>query len=97
MAKAKTDEVVVEPEVQSEGREKIIHAGRPTAVCRCGEKLIRPQKPENSTWRCLRVWNGTPTPDCQKGIPKEMVLDPEQVETLLKNRKDRYADATDIG
>lgn len=96
MAKAKVEEVVEEAQ-ESEDVAKIIHAGRPTAVCRCGEKLVRPKTPENSTWRCLRVWNGMPTPECQKGIPKEMVLDPQQVEHVLANRKDRYADATDIG
>lgn len=81
----------------SENRANLVHAGRPTAVCRCGEKLVRPEKPSNSTWRCLRVWNGNATEDCQNGIPTELVLDAKQVADLAARKKDRYSDAKDIG
>ncbi len=81
----------------SEQRAALIHAGRPTAVCRCGEKLVRPNTVANSTWRCLRVWNGNPTEECQNGIPTELVLDSNQVAELLARKKDRYSDAKDIG
>lgn len=76
----------------------LIKAGRATSVCgSCGEPLVRPSKPANSTWRCRRVWNGDPGKDCQKGIPTELVLDVKQLADLLARKKDRYADATDIG
>lgn len=90
-------ETPAEDPVSDSSKAKIVHAGRPTAVCRCGDKLVRPVKPDNSTWRCLKVWNGNPTEDCQKGIPHDRVLDADQLARLIANKKDRYADAQDIG
>ena len=110
MSKKKAEEVqepeapvaVAEPAVEADreskdSRNDVIYPGRDTAVCRCGEKLVRPVKPANSTWRCLKVWNGQPTADCQKGIPTEKVLDKKQLAALEAARKDRYADGEDVG
>jgi hypothetical protein len=75
----------------------IIRAGRSTAVCGCGDVLVRPKMPENSTWRCMKHWNGTALPTCQRGIPTNMVLDAAQVAECERKKKDKEIYAQDIG